>query len=208
MNLPNLELRRLYADLIWCWATVCKTVRPLLTISCRLVQPLSSCSDWRAFGHDKHAPKSGGTAVPLSLMGPGAGSPSITMSSGPRPSSVSHQLKWYLDPLYSRFATIDMGLKLVAAVPPFWGSWSQSNTMWPGPRPRPTSVPSGILIRPTVWPQDTNVRGMTDRTEQHRQGRQRSNSIGRTVLQTVAQHHTKSAYRRRSSRLGISSCAL
>jgi len=32
------------------------------------------------------------------------------------------------------------------------------NTMWPGPRP--TSVPSGILIHPTVWPQYTNV---TDR---------------------------------------------
>jgi len=26
-----------------------------------------------------------------------------------------------------------------------------SNTMWPGPRP--TSLPSGILIHPTVWPQ-------------------------------------------------------
>jgi len=29
------------------------------------------------------------------------------------------------------------------------GSWS--NTTWPGPRP--TSLPSGILIHPTVWPQ-------------------------------------------------------
>ena len=45
--------------------------------------------------------------------------------------------------------------------------------MWPGPRP--TSVPSFILIHPTVWPQYTNV---TDR--------QRSDSIWRTVLQTVA----------------------
>jgi len=35
------------------------------------------------------------------------------------------------------------------------------------------------LIRPTVWPQYTNV---TDRTD-----RQRTDSIGRTVLQTVAQ---------------------
>ena len=39
-------------------------------------------------------------------------------------------------------------------------------------------MPSFILIRQTVWPQYTNV---TDRTEQ------RSDSIGRTVLQTVAQ---------------------
>jgi len=46
-----------------------------------------------------------------------------------------------------------------------------SNTMSPGPRT--TSVPSGILIHPTVWPQYTNV---TDR-----QTGQRSRSIWRTV---------------------------
>jgi len=38
-------------------------------------------------------------------------------------------------------------------------------------------MPRFILIRPTVWPQYTNV---TDR-----QDRQRSDSIGWTVLQTV-----------------------
>jgi len=32
-----------------------------------------------------------------------------------------------------------------------WGAGSPSNTMWPGPRP--TSLPSGIFIHPTVWPQ-------------------------------------------------------
>ena len=42
------------------------------------------------------------------------------------------------------------------------GAESPSNTVWPGPRP--TSVPSGILIHPTVWPQYTNVSGrQTDR---------------------------------------------
>jgi len=35
-----------------------------------------------------------------------------------------------------------------------------SNAMWPGPRP--TSVPSFILIHPTIWPQYTNVRVRTD----------------------------------------------
>ena len=62
------------------------------------------------------------------------------------------------------------------AVPVFVGgeAGSQSNTVWPGPRP--TFVPSGVLIHPTVWPQYTNV---TDR--------QRSDINGRTVLQTVAQ---------------------
>jgi len=53
--------------------------------------------------------------------------------------------------------------------------------MWTGPRPTPTCLPlpSFILIHPTVWPQYTNI---TDRTD-----RQPSDSIGRTVLQTVAQ---------------------
>jgi len=41
---------------------------------------------------------------------------------------------------------------------------------------------SFIWIRPTIWPQYTNETGQTDR-----QDRQRSDSIGRTVLQTVAQ---------------------
>jgi len=39
------------------------------------------------------------------------------------------------------------------------------------------------LIRPTVWPQYTNV---TDR-QTGQTDRQRTDSIGRTVLQTVAQ---------------------
>jgi len=68
-------------------------------------------------------------------------------------------------------------LRSVSA-PFFWGreagSPSNSNTMLLGSRP--ASLPSGILIHPTVWPKYTNV---TDR--------QRSDSIGRTVLQTVAQ---------------------
>jgi len=44
---------------------------------------------------------------------------------------------------------------------PLWGAGSPSNTMWPGPRP--TSVPSFILIHPTVWPEYTNVTVTTDR---------------------------------------------
>jgi len=38
---------------------------------------------------------------------------------------------------------------------PFRGSWDPVSTMWPGSRPART--PSFILIRPTVWPQYTNV---------------------------------------------------
>jgi len=40
------------------------------------------------------------------------------------------------------------------------------------------------LIRPTVWPQYTNV---TDRQDKKGEGRQQNDSIGQTVLQTVAQ---------------------
>jgi len=63
------------------------------------------------------------------------------------------------------------------------GAGSPFNTMWPVSRP--TCLPSFMLIRLTVWPQYTNV---TDKTE--RQTGQRSDSIGRTVLQTVAQKRT------------------
>jgi len=50
-------------------------------------------------------------------------------------------------------------------------------------------MPSFILIRQTVWPQYTNVTDrQTDRQDRTGQtDRQRSDSIGRTVLQTFAQ---------------------
>jgi len=68
-----------------------------------------------------------------------------------------------------------------------WGGGAgfPSNTMWPGPRPACT--PSFILIRPIVWPQCTNITDRQDRTDD----RQRTDSIGRTVLQTVAQKLTE-----------------
>ena len=51
-------------------------------------------------------------------------------------------------------AAVDMGQKGGAAVPlSRGGGWAPSNTMWSGLRP--TSVPSGILINPAVWPQKT-----------------------------------------------------
>jgi len=50
----------------------------------------------------------------------------------------------------NRLAAIDMGRKL-GSVPLFGGAGSARNTMWPGPRP--TSMPSAILIHPAVWPQ-------------------------------------------------------
>jgi len=61
--------------------------------------------------------------------------------------------KWDLD-ASSRLATIDIGQKL-GALPPFGGGelgpHLASSTMWTGPRP--TSMPSAILIHAAVWPQ-------------------------------------------------------
>ena len=73
-----------------------------------------------------------------------------------------------------RLATIDMGQKLGGSAPFLErGAGSLSNTMWPGPRP--TCKPSFILIRPTVWPQHTNV---TDRQpEQDRQTEETDNGL-------------------------------
>ena len=60
-----------------------------------------------------------------------------------------------------RLATRDMDRKVRTAVPlSVGGAGSPSNTMSPGTRP--TSVLSGILINPTVWPQDTNVADRQD----------------------------------------------
>jgi len=58
-----------------------------------------------------------------------------------------------------RFSTIDMGRKVGAVVPLSVGG-AGSPALWPGPRP--TSISSGILIHPTVWPQYTNVTIQTD----------------------------------------------
>ena len=61
------------------------------------------------------------------------------------------------------------------------GAGSPCNTMSPGPRP--TSVPSGIFIHPTLWPQYTNVADTTDIDS----AGQRSRSIGRTVAQNTVE---------------------
>jgi len=83
----------------------------------------------------------------------------------------------------SHFATTDTGQKLGGgALPPFGiGELGPHLTLWPGPRH--TCMPSFILIHPTIWLPYTNV---TDRQDRQTD-RQRSNRIGRTVLQTVTQ---------------------
>jgi len=48
-----------------------------------------------------------------------------------------------------RLATTDMDRKLGRCAP-FWGKLGPRLTLWPGPRP--TFVPSGVLMHPAVWP--------------------------------------------------------
>ena len=123
-------------------------------------------------------------AVPLG--GGEAESPSNTMSPGPRPTSLPsgiliHPAVWPQQTWSSGYTDASKAcahkFRSVGALCPFpWGE--PSNTMWHGLRP--TCMPSFILIHPTVWPQYTNV---TDK----KTDRQRSDRIGRTFLQTVAQ---------------------
>ena len=87
-----------------------------------------------------------------------------------------------------RLATIDMGRKERGCAPFGRGAGSPSNAMWLGSRPISTPSFSMVHIQSataTICPQYTNIT--------HRQtGRtgQRSASIGRTVLQMVAQKLT------------------
>ena len=88
-----------------------------------------------------------GSAVPLSAWGELG--PYLTQVSSAW--AESFHTKWRLHPS-SRFATTNMGPKL-GAVPLLGGAATPSNTTSSGPRP--TSVPSGILVHPTIWPQRT-----------------------------------------------------
>ena len=83
----------------------------------------------------------------MPLFAEGSGSPSNAVAWA----EAYLHTKWHFNPS-SRLATTDMGRKL-GAVSPFLGggAGSPSNTMSPGPRP--TSVPTGILTHPGVWPQ-------------------------------------------------------
>ena len=93
-------------------------------------------------------------------MGQNLGGSACPLCSGGSWVPIEHKVAWaeaylrancHLDPS-SRLATIDMGRKLGGFAPPFWGgAGSPSNTKWLWPRP--TSLPSGILIHPAIWPQ-------------------------------------------------------
>ena len=81
----------------------------------------------------------------------------------------------------NRLATIDMGRKKGAPLPFEGELGSPSNIMWP--EPRYTSLPSGSLIHPIVWPQHTNV---TDRTDSDRQTDNGSIANGRPIKMSAS----------------------
>jgi len=97
-------------------------------------------------GHNRYAPKRGGLLCPF---GGGPGSPSNTMSLGPRPTCLPrgiliHPAIWPQQIWAENWGALSL-----------WGrgAGSPSNIMWPGPRP--TCMPRFILIHPTVWPCST-----------------------------------------------------
>ena len=104
--------------------------------------------------HNRHGPKRGG------LLCPFRGGARAAVYHNVSWAEVYFRTKWRLHPS-SRLATIDMGQKVRGLLCPFpWGAGSPSNTMSPGLRP--ASVPSGILIHPTVWSQSINVTDSQD----------------------------------------------
>jgi len=130
------------------------------------------------FDKNRHGHKL--AAVPLWVRE--AGSPFNTIWGRPRPTCVPsfiliHPAVWHNR---HRPRIVRTQAKQVLLCPFPWRAGSPSNTMCLGPRP--TSMPCFTSIRPTVWPQYNNV---TDKTGQTGQ---RSESTGRTVLQTVAKN--------------------
>jgi len=157
------------------------------------------------FGHNRNGPKIGEAVRHLdacsrlatiemgrklgrgadAFFGEGtAGSPSNTKSLELRPSSIPSDIL-----IHAAIWPQQIWAENWLGAVPFGAGRAgfPSNTMWPGPSS--TCMPSFILIRPTVWPQCTNVTDRQDRTD--RTDRQRSDSIGRTILQTVAQKRAK-----------------
>ena len=126
-------------------------------------------SSIQPFGHSRHGTKIG--APPRFWRG-GAGSPSNTKSPGPKPTSIPSGIL-----IHPAIWPLQIWPKIGGYAPLGEGSWVPIQHSVA--RPRPTCMASFILIRPTVWRQYTNVRDRTDR--------QQSDSIGQTVLQTVAQ---------------------
>ena len=145
---------------------------------CGLCQNLAlyQVASWsiQPFGHNKHGPKICGGSAPF--LGRGAGSLSNTVAWD----EAYLDTKWHLDPSLHLAAT-DIGRKLGGSAPLGEGELgphlTQCGQGW--------GLPACQVSSWSVQPFGHNT--PTSQTWQDRQDRQRSDSIGRTVLQTVAQ---------------------
>jgi len=99
-------------------------------------------SSIQPFGHNTHGPKIGWGGCAFF-----SGDSWVLIEHKVAWAEAYLRTKWHLDAC-SRLATIDVRRKLGA--PPLFGERAgcPSNTMWPGPRP--TGMPSFILIHQTV----------------------------------------------------------
>jgi len=139
------------------------------------------------FGHNSHGPENG-----WSCCAPFRGELGLhlTQCRLGRRLPLYHVTSWSMQPFrhnkhrpwFTDAGFVHRPWKLGLLRPFPWGSCSQFNTMRPA-GPWPTSLPSDVLIHPTVWPQYTNV---ADKRQKDRQ-RSHNNSIGQTVLETVDQ---------------------
>jgi len=114
-----------------------------------------------------------GGSAPSPFWRRGAASPSNTMSLGLRPTSLPSAIL-----MHPTIWRQQIWAENWEGYAPFWGREAGS----PSNRAKAYLHPSFILIHPTVWPKHTNVTDRQDR--QTGQDRQRSDSIGRTVLQS------------------------
>jgi len=105
----------------------------------------------KPFGHNTWAKIKWGVMCPPPFFLGGEGEARSTYNNVAW-AEVYLRTKWHLNP-FSRFSTTDIGLKLGAVH--HFGEEELGRPVWPGPRP--TSVPSFILIHRTVSPQHTNV---------------------------------------------------
>jgi len=139
------------------------------------IQVLSSSRDGRPFGHNRHGPKIKSCAIYLSFLG-GTGSTSNTMSSWPRPTSVPSGILIHPAVWPQRAWAENWGL-----CPLFGGKLGPHLTQCGRGRGLSPCQVSSRSIQPFRHSTPTSQTDRTGRTGQ------RSDGIGRTVLQTVAQ---------------------
>jgi len=98
------------------------------------------------FGHNRHGPKIwGGGCAPLGDPGP-----HLTICRLGQGLHRYQVASWSIQPFCHNRHGPKIGEGRLCSI---GGLGSPSNTMWPGLRS--TSVPSGVVIHPAIWPQQT-----------------------------------------------------